>query len=483
MVSSKRWRGWLALVGGVLVHLTIGTIYTFGNMSPYITSYIRERSYPHDLRYQLVIVIYVLALAGQGSTMILGGKLEKRFGPKYVSLGGGLIMSSGVLLSYFSIQKSFAWLAVTYGILFGIGIGITYVSPLVCALKWFPEKTGLVSGIIVAGFGGGAFIFNFVQTSYINPSNLSPNSSEPGYPDEKYFSEPSVLDKVPSVFLLLGFTYAVMQLIGSNLIGNPPVKDVYAAIDSQYNDETKLTLEETDDENTDDDIAKSEKNTSRSPIDFPDEGEYPKVDVRSSGLELQPREIIKTGAFWNLWFTFLVNGQAIVFISTLWKAFGQTFISDDHFLTYVGSFSAICNALGRIFWGQLADTFSYKTAMVVNCLSMMTFLMTLNLCSKVEGNKAMFFIWVCFLFFILSGNFALLPTATSRAFGSRYVGTNYGLVFTSQVITGPLGTILSSTLSDTLGWFGMFTLISGFSFIGLVLALAFNVKTPDGRFI
>ncbi|XP_071949771.1 apicoplast pyruvate carrier 1-like isoform X2 [Antedon mediterranea] len=443
-------------------------------MSPYITSYIRERSSPEDLRYKLVVLIYVLTLVGQGSTMILGGKLEKRFGPRHIALAGGLLMSTGVLLSYFTIQISFVLLSVTYGIVVGIGTGIAYVPPLVCALKWFPEKTGLVSGIIVAGFGGGAFIFNFVQTAYINPTNLSPNSTEPGYPNERYFSEPSLLDKVPSVFLVLGLIYVIMQLIGSVFIKNPPVKDVYAALDSECSEESKLTVSEAENKN---EVTKEVGSM------FPEEGEYPQVDVRSSGLELQPREILKTGAFWNLWFTFFVNGQATIFIATLWKAYGQTFISDDHFLSLIGSFSAVCNALGRVFWGHMADIFSYKMAMVINCASMITFMMTLKLCSKVEGDRAMLFIWICCLFFIFSGNYALFPAAVSRAFGSRYVGTNYGLLFTSQVFTGPLGVVLSTTLSDTLGWFGMFILISGFAFVGLVLALAFNVKTTDGKYI
>lgn len=38
--------------------------------------------------------------------------------------------------------------------------------------QWFPRYKGLVNGFIVAGFGGGAFIFDFVQTAFINPMNV-----------------------------------------------------------------------------------------------------------------------------------------------------------------------------------------------------------------------------------------------------------------------------------------------------------------------
>ena len=53
-----------------------------------------------------------------------------------------------------------------------------------------------------------------------------------------------------------------------------------------------------------------------------------------------------------------------------------------------------------------------------------------------------------------------------RSFGLNHVGMNYGLVFTSQAITAPVGVLLSSTLSDIIGWFGMFIMTAAFSFSG-----------------
>ena len=39
--SSIRWRGVLALLGGFLIQLTLGSFYSFGNMMTYMTSYMR----------------------------------------------------------------------------------------------------------------------------------------------------------------------------------------------------------------------------------------------------------------------------------------------------------------------------------------------------------------------------------------------------------------------------------------------------------
>ncbi len=47
-------------------------------------------------------------------------------------------------------------------------------------LQWMPKRKGLVSGFVVAGFGGGAFIFDQIQTAYINHGNLAANEEIDG---------------------------------------------------------------------------------------------------------------------------------------------------------------------------------------------------------------------------------------------------------------------------------------------------------------
>ena len=47
--------------------------------------------------------------------------------------------------------------------------------------------------------------------------------------------------------------------------------------------------------------------------------------------------------------------------------------------------------------------------------------------------QALYFIWICAIYWTFSGNFALFPTVTAKTFGQRNVAMNFGLVFTSQV--------------------------------------------------
>lgn len=66
------------------------------------------------------------------------------------------------------------------------------------------------------------------------------------------------------------------------------------------------------------------------------------VNSSSSACFLTPQSL----QFWNIWAIFFVNAFAVVYISTQYKTFGQTFIEDDKYLSLVGSFSALFNALG-----------------------------------------------------------------------------------------------------------------------------------------
>ena len=95
--------------------------------------------------------------------------------------------------------------ALTYGTLFGLGTALAYTPPLGVAMRWFPKSKGLVNGIIVGGFGLGAFIFNQIQTAYLNPNNFELD-------DGKYFKDDRILNRVPSLFLMLGAIYSIIQV-------------------------------------------------------------------------------------------------------------------------------------------------------------------------------------------------------------------------------------------------------------------------------
>ncbi|CAH1245153.1 SLC16A14 [Branchiostoma lanceolatum] len=419
--------------------------------------------------FQVSVWVFSLQGAGQGLSMFVGGYISRRIGPRWTALLGGWFMSAGVTLTYFTVTHSFYAILMTYGLMFGLGIGIAYAPPLACAMKWMPERKGLVNGLVLAGFGGGSFIFDQVQTAYLNPNNLSPDLEDPDDPSSKYFDDKEILDKIPVCFLLLGGSYAAIQLLGALMIADPPEK-------LQADPEEKAPLAQSPGGTLSDDLDIQEDSDSLHKR-FP-----PKPTETKS---LSPGQMLRTREFYMLWFMFFMNGNAVVFISTLWKAFGETKIEDDHFLALVGAFSAVLNALGRPFWGWLADRYSFKVSFMGLCTSMIFFTLTLfavpDETNAGVGSKVMFFIWICGIFGSFCGNFSLFPTATAKTFGPEYVAVNYGLVFTSNLVSSITGGIITSALMSALGWFGMFSLVSGMTAISGVIAFLFKAKNAEGR--
>ncbi|KAJ8310392.1 hypothetical protein KUTeg_012257, partial [Tegillarca granosa] len=198
------------------------------NMSRYMISYLRIKLDP-TLSYEESIWIFASCTMCQGLSACIGGILLKKFGPRKTALLGTLIF----------------W----------------------C---WFPDKEGLVSGLIVAGIGGGAVIFDPIQTAYLNPKNKIPDQQGHGKDRQS-----DILDNVPTCILILGLCYTGIQLIGSLLLVNPRM-----GICQRY-------IEDWDNSSIND---KNEGNK----------------------REYTPREVLRNKFLYILWFIFLLNGQAIV---------------------------------------------------------------------------------------------------------------------------------------------------------------------------
>ena len=96
--------------------------------------------------------------------MFLGGLLERRVGSKLCVLIGGYILAIGTCCASFC--TSLAGFVLTDGILFGAGMGLCYTAPIASSVRWLPHRKGLATGIIVGGFGGGAFLFGMVRKQY-----------------------------------------------------------------------------------------------------------------------------------------------------------------------------------------------------------------------------------------------------------------------------------------------------------------------------
>ncbi|KHJ82856.1 hypothetical protein OESDEN_17449 [Oesophagostomum dentatum] len=78
------------------------------------------------------------------------------------------------------------------GFFASLGQSIAYNAILTTAQRWFPENVGLAGGLIVAGYGCGAFILSPLQTAFINPLDYRVNS-------EGFFTQVDLLERVSAI--------------------------------------------------------------------------------------------------------------------------------------------------------------------------------------------------------------------------------------------------------------------------------------------
>ena len=186
-ILSNRW---LVVAGALIIQVCLGAIYSwsvFVNPLKEVFSYTTTQTQ----------MIFSLALATFAVTMIFAGRLQDKKGPRIVATLGGIVLGAGYLLASFT-GGSFPLLAFTVGIIGGAGIGLSYVCPIAACVKWFPDKRGMVTGLAVAGFGAGAWIFAKVASSLIDAYGLLTS------------------------FMYLGVIFMVSVVVGAQLLRNPP---------------------------------------------------------------------------------------------------------------------------------------------------------------------------------------------------------------------------------------------------------------------
>ena len=284
---------WIIVIGAIMIQLALGTIYSWGTLTVFVSPYLGEVK-------ELTVYVFGAGLLSFAITMILAGQLQQKFGPRKIAILGGILMGGGVIAS--ALMTTFIGLFITYGIIFGMGIGFGYVCPIAAASKWFPDKKGFINGIAVAGFGAGAFIFNFVIQALYNAFNIA------------------------IMFVVLGIIYLGLIIGGAMTLSLPP--------------------------------------EGWKPAGW--EPPPPSEESGISGFEFERARTIKLPQFWMLWATFILSAISGLMVIGSYSAFAQSDpLSASFNFVLIGSLAALFNGLGRIVWGKMADLITYKKAMLL----------------------------------------------------------------------------------------------------------------------
>ena len=178
-----------------LLQLCFGTVYAW---SFFQTLLVRQSGWT----FTETAWAFSLAIFSLGVSAAWAGQVLPRVGPRKLALAGSALFCGGYVIAGVALQLNHVplfWLG--YGVVGGIGIGMGYVTPVATVAKWFPDKKGLATGIVVMGFGVGALLLS---------KGLAP------------LLVVRVEGDLSLVFFGLAATFAVILIPASLLLSNPP---------------------------------------------------------------------------------------------------------------------------------------------------------------------------------------------------------------------------------------------------------------------
>lgn len=147
MDKSTNKQGWIITFAALGINLVMGVLYSWGVIGKALINNWGWTSQEASIPFTVSAAVFAI-------TMVFAGKAQDKFGPKLVSIFGGIMVGAGLILSSLATKDSHLLLIITFGVISSIGIGLGYSAATPCAMKWFESsKKGMIAGIVVAGVG------------------------------------------------------------------------------------------------------------------------------------------------------------------------------------------------------------------------------------------------------------------------------------------------------------------------------------------
>lgn len=283
LIFEKRTR-FIIAISGFLITLLLGVLYAWGVFVNPLEQEFGWTRAQATLPYTIASIVFAIG-------MVFAGSIQDKKGPRFVALLGGLFAGLGFILSYFT--NSLILLTTVFGIMGGFGMALGYSGAVSSGVKCFPDKKGLATGLVVGGFGFGAFLWAPLSTFLIHKFGWR------------------------NTFLILGLILIVIISIVANFLKNPPKGWTPSSFEKEAT--KKYTPEYT-------------------------------------GKDFKSREMLRTSVFWLMWIHYILATSPgimiIVHLNPIAVEYGGFNPITASFLL---SILSIFNLLGRFFLGPLSD--------------------------------------------------------------------------------------------------------------------------------
>ena len=399
----KHLNRWVYAIVGVIVLLFAGLVYAWSVLSTPIAAEFADWSKAQlSMTFTIVMIMFCIGSLLCG---LLTGKLSAKMAVRI----GAVLFLLGFFLA--SRTQSLAMLYIGFGVLCGLSSGLCYNAVMSTMVRWFPDRPGLISGVLMMGFGGGSFIIGKLYQAWT----------------------PVEIGGWRASFLVMGIIIFVVLAICSFFFVAPGA----------------------------DFVAPAAKNS--------------KAAVKIAGKEYKPLEMVKKPSFWLYYvWAIALSAAGLALISqasgVVWEASASQ--TAGAVATIVGLIS-ICNALGRVLFGGMYDKYGRSLSMqLVNILFIITSgVLILALAAKSVVVVIIGFI----LGGLAYSGITPTNSAFCRAyFGPANYPVNFSLI-NSNLIFASFGSTVSGALFDASGSYNVtFFLIIGLAVVGILCSLAIS---------
>ena len=159
-MENKRW---IYAVTGTVILLFAGLVYAWSVIASPLIAYFTEWN-KAQISLTFTICMSFFCLGG-----LIGGILSKKISIRTNLWISGILFLAGFFLA--SKTNNLTMLYVGYGVLCGFASGFVYNGIMSCVTRWYSDKPGLISGILLMGFGIGSFIIGKVYQA-VTPAGV-----------------------------------------------------------------------------------------------------------------------------------------------------------------------------------------------------------------------------------------------------------------------------------------------------------------------
>ncbi|PAU83204.1 MFS transporter [Halorubrum salipaludis] len=370
-----------------------------------------------DIALPALGAVFSFYVVFQSLSQFPAGKWRDSRGPGALTFLAALLAGGGYVGLAYATALWQLYLLYSLG---AIGVGIVYTVAVNTAVKWFPDRTGLTTGIGTMAFAGGsALVVPYVRA----------NATVAAYSD---------------VLRNVGLAILVVTLVGAYLLRDPP--------------DDWLGLEDREEEGAngggDDDLAASLR-----------------------GRAYTTREMLSTWQFWLLYAMFIATAGADLVVIANVVRFAEQFGLAAVVATASATLLPVAAGVSRMVLGEASDRFARKRVMAVSFVLAGAFRLAL-IGAGSSGSGIAFVGLVMAAMFFSSPLYVYFPALLADYYGAANSSGNYAVLYTAKVGGGVFAGTVTGYLVATAGWVPTFALGGGLAIAAGLAALL--LRPPSG---